>query len=221
MTRTPGGATVSALLKPRKLIVEEYFALDEKAERKSEFFDGEMFAMAGASRTHNVLTRNLTGHLFARLQGGSCQVFVADLRVKVNKTGLYTYPDLLIVCGPPEYAPENRDTLTNPKVVIEVLTDSTEKYDRTTKFRHYKQMPSVMEYVLVSQDEPLIERFARRPDGTWSQSEFVGLDAAMALDSVPASVPLADIYLGVEFPVRPRSAGPLPAEAKTPVGDDS
>ena len=212
---------MSALLKPRKLTVEEYFALDEKAERKSEFFDGEMFAMAGASRMHNVLTRNLTGHLFARLQGGPCQVFVADLRVKVNKTGLYTYPDLLIVCGPPEYAPENRDTLTNPKIVIEVLSDSTEKYDRTTKFRHYKQMPSVMEYVLVSQDEPLIERYTRLPDGAWAQSDFVGLDAAMAFDTVPASVSLADIYLGVQFPSRPRSAGPLPPETNTPDVENS
>ena len=141
---------MSAAPKPRKLTVAEYFALEEKAERRSEFYDGEMFAMAGASREHNAITRNLTAEFHNRLKEGPCQVFVADLRVKVDRTGLYTYPDLLIVCGPPEYAPENRDTLVNPKVVIEVLSPSTERYDRTTKFRHYKQLPSVMEYVLVA-----------------------------------------------------------------------
>lgn len=191
---------MSAIPKPRKLTVEEYFAIEAKAERKSEFFDGEMFLMAGASREHNILTRNLTAELHNRLRGGPCQVFVADLRVKVDLTGLYTYPDLLIVCGTPEYAPENRDTLTNPKVVIEVLSDSTEKYDRTTKFRQYKQLPSLAEYVLVSQDEPLIERYVRLPDGTWAQSDFVGLEATLSLVAVPASVPLAEVYSGVEFP---------------------
>ena len=191
---------MSAVPKPRKLTVEEYFAIEAKAERKSEFFNGEMFLMAGASREHNILTRNLTAELHNRLRGGPCQVFVADQRVKVDRSGLYTYPDLLIVCGTPEYAPENRDTLTNPKVVIEVLSDSTEKYDRTTKFRKYKQLPSLAEYVLVSQDEPLVERYARLPDGTWALSDFVGLDATLSLVAVPASVPLAEVYLGVEFP---------------------
>jgi Uma2 family endonuclease len=199
---------MSAVAKPRKLTVAEYFALEEKAERKSEFYDGEMFLMAGASREHNTVSRNLTIELGIRLRGGPCQVFVADQRVKIGPTGLYTYPDLLIVCGPPEYAAENRDTLTNPRVVIEILSDSTEKYDRTTKFRHYKQLASVQEYVLVSQDEPLIERFTRLPDGTWAQAEFVGLNASMQLVTAPVGVPLAEIYLGVEFPTPPRSAGP-------------
>lgn len=199
---------MSAVPKPRKLTVEEYFALDEAAERKSEFYDGEMFLMAGASREHNILSRNLTGELFARLKGSPCQVFVSDLRVKVTHTGLYTYPDLLIVCGTPEYAAENRNTLTNPKIVIEVLSDSTERYDRTTKFRHYKQLPSVQEYVLVSQDEPLIERFHRQDDGTWAQAEFVGLEAELALVTVPVRIPLAEVYEGVEFPAPPPPAGP-------------
>ncbi len=194
---------MSAMPKPHKLTVAEYFAKEEKAERKSEFFDGEMFMMAGASREHNILTRNLTFELHLRLRESSCQVFVADLRVKVDRTGLYTYPDLLIVCGTPEYAPENRNTLTNPKVVIEILSDSTERYDRTTKFRHYKQLPSVQEYVLVSQDEPLIERYTRQSDGTWAQTDFVGLDVQMKLATVEVSVPMADVYRGVEFPYKP------------------
>lgn len=199
---------MSAVPPPKKLTVAEYFEIEEKADRKSEFYDGQMFLMAGASREHNILTRNLTGLLFAALQGGPCQVFVADMRVKVDRTGLYTYPDLLIVGGTPEYAAENRNTLTNPKVVIEILSDDTERYDRTTKFRHYKQLPSVQEYVLVSQNEPLVERFTRQADGSWAQTDVVGPDATMTLATVPASVPLADVYRGVEFPTPERPAGP-------------
>ena len=194
---------MSAVPKPKKLTVEEYFAIEEKAERRSEFFDGEMFLMAGASKEHNILTRNLLGHLFAKLQGGSCQVFTADQRVKVDRTGLYTYPDLLIVCGEPEYAEENEDTLTNPKVVIEVLSDSTERYDRTTKFRHYKALPSVQEYVLVAQDEPLVERYTRPSAGEWTQTDFVGLDATVELATAGVRLPMRDIYQGVTFPPLP------------------
>jgi Uma2 family endonuclease len=189
---------MSAMPKPRKLTVEEYFELDAKNERKSEFFDGEMFLMAGASREHNDIVSNLLEKLFSEL-AGSCRVYFSDLRVKVSLTGLYTYPDVLIVCDPPEYAPENRDTLTNPQVVIEVLSDSTERYDRTTKFRHYKQLPSVKEYVLVSQTEALIERYTRQADETWAQADFVGLDATFTLATVKVSVPMADIFRGVEF----------------------
>jgi Uma2 family endonuclease len=188
---------MSAVPRPRKLTVEEYLAIEATAERRSEFYDGEMFLKAGASREHNIHSRNLTAELHTRLKGSRCQVFVADLRVKVDRTGLYTYPDLLVVCGEPEYAPENRDTLTNPTVVIEILSASTEKYDRTTKFRHYKQLPSVQEYVLVAQDEPLVERFVRQPDGTWGHTDFVGLDATLSLATVPASVPLAEVYRDV------------------------
>ncbi len=191
---------MSAVPKPKKLTVEEYFAIEEKAERRSEFYDGEMFLMAGASREHNVLTRNLVGELFQRLKGGSCEVFIADQRVKVSRTGLYTYPDLLIVCGEPEYAPDNKHTLTNPKLVIEVLSDSTERYDRTTKFRFYQQLPSLTEYLLVAQDEPLVEQYVRQPDDRWVRFDFVGLEVSLALATVPAAVPMADVYRGVEFP---------------------
>ena len=196
---------MSAALK--KVTLDEYFAIEERAERKSEYHNGDMFLMAGASREHNILPRNLAGQLFAKLQGTSCQVFFTDMRVRVQRTGLYTYPDLLIVGGTPEYATENRDTLVNPKVVIEILSDSTERYDRTTKFRHYKQLPSVQEYVLVSQAEPLVERFTRQDDGAWGQVDFVGLETEMVIASVPLSVPMADVFRGVEFPER---AEPLP-----------
>jgi Uma2 family endonuclease len=165
---------MSAVPKRRKLTVEEYFALEEKAERRSEFYDGEMFPTAGASKEHNILTRNLVGELYQRLKGSPCQVFIADQRVKVDRTGLYTYPDLLVVCGEPEYAPENGDTLTNPRAVVEVLSDSTERYDRPTKFRHYQTLPALQEYVLVAQDEPLVERYTRTPTGRWEREAELG-----------------------------------------------
>ena len=191
---------MTAMPKPRRLTVAEYFALEEKAERRSEFHDGQMFLMAGASREHNIINRNLSFELQLRLRGGSCQVFYTDQRVKADQTGRYLYPDLLIVCGQVEYAPENRDTILNPRVVIEVLSESTEKYDRTIKFRYYKNMPSVVEYVLVAQDSPLVERFCRLPDNVWTHADFVGLDSALSLVAAPITLPLADIYRGVEFP---------------------
>jgi Uma2 family endonuclease len=194
---------MSAAQKRSTVTLEEYFAIEERAERKSEYYNGEMFLMAGASREHNIIARNLSFQLQLRLQGTPCGLFIADQRVRVQKTGLYTYPDMLIVCGTPEYAPENRDTLINPKVVIEILSDSTERYNRTTKFRHYKKLPSVQEYVLVSQDEPLVERFTRQDDGAWGQMDFVGLDVEMVLATVPVSIPMADVFRGVEFPERP------------------
>lgn len=138
---------MTAVPKPHKLTVEEYLAIEEKAERRSEFYEGQMFLMAGTSWEHNLIYSNLFARLSAQLWGGSCRILGTDQRLKIERTGLYTYPDLLIVCGQPEFAPENRHTLINPKVVIEILSDSTEHYDRTTKFRHYKKLPSVMEYI--------------------------------------------------------------------------
>jgi Uma2 family endonuclease len=193
----------------RKLTAAEYLAIERDAPVKSEFYAGEMFAMAGASREHNTINENLSGELHARLKGSPCRTFSRDLRVLVDRTGLYTYPDLVIVCGAPEYDAEDRDTLVNPRVVIEVLSPSTERYDRTTKFLHYRQLASVEEYVLVAQDAAWCERFVRQPDGSWAQVPFVGLDAVLELKSVPVAVPLADIYAGVSFP--PVAGGPRPA----------
>ena len=187
----------------RKLTAAEYLAIEKKAEFKSEFFNGEMFAMAGASRHHVDVTSNLSGELHARLKGGPCRVRGNDQRVLVNSTGLYTYPDLLIVCGRPEYTADDSDTLTNPRVVIEVLSPSTERYDRTTKFDHYQQIPSVQEYILVAQNEPRCERFVRQADGSWALVSFVGPEAVLAFTSVPVQVPLSDLYAGVEFPDPP------------------
>jgi Uma2 family endonuclease len=182
-----------------RLTPEQYLAIERKAAHKSEYFNGEMFAMAGASEPHNRIKENLVIEIGSRLKGSGCHSYSSDMRVKVSRTGLYTYPDLVIVCGKPELEDDVRDTLLNPQIIIEVLSDSTERYDRGKKFRHYKQIESFREYVLVAQDEPVIERFVRQQDASWNTTAFEGLGAELALATVPVRVPLVDVYAGVTF----------------------
>jgi Uma2 family endonuclease len=182
------------------LTPQEYLAKERLADLRSEFYRGEMFAMAGASREHTRIKDNLARHAGSQLEGGPCEVYTSDPRVKISATGLYTYPDLTIVCDEPQFEDAKFDTLLNPRVVMEVLSDSTEKYDRGAKFGHYRQLPSVQEYVLVSQDQPLVERFVRQEDGTWTLRDFRGLDQTFEFVTVPVQIPLADIYRGVKFP---------------------
>ena len=186
-----------------KLTAAEYLAVERKADFKSEFYRGEMFATAGASREHNRVKENLIGELFARLKGSRCQTFSSDQRVLVDATGLFTYPDIVVLCGPGEYDPADRDTLVNPTAIIEVLSPTTKNYDRGAKFRHYQQIPSLREYVMVAQDEAVVERFVRQADESWALVSFVGREATLAFTSVPVQIPLADVYAGVEFPEPP------------------
>ena len=198
----PEARLVSAILKP-KLTPAEYLAHERAAEFRSEYYRGETFAMAGASKEHNRLKQNLIGELVGRLKDGPCESFSSGQRVKVSSTGLYTYPDIVIVCGQAEYDPEDENTLLNPVVVIEVLSPSTMNYDRGAKFRQYQQLPSVMEIVLVYQDEPVIERFVRQSDGAWSLTVLEGLAGELAFASVPARISVAEIYRRVTFPAKP------------------
>lgn len=199
---------MSAALKP-KLTIAEYLARERAADFKSEYYRGETFAMAGASREHNTVKENLIVELGMRLKGSPCRTYSSDQRVKVSATGLYTYPDIVIVCGRPEYDPDDPDTLVNPVAVIEVLSPATERYDRGAKFRQYQQLSSVREYVLVSQEEPVIERFVRQPDGNWLLTVITGLTSEVAFVTTPVRVAMADIYNGVEFTPTP-APGPHP-----------
>jgi Uma2 family endonuclease len=144
----------------------------------------------------------LAGAARSRLKGGPCQVVSSDLRVKIDPTGLYTY-DLVIVCDQPQFEDQVPDTLLNPRVIVEVLSDSTEKYDRGTKFAHYRQLPSVQEYMLIVQDRPLVERYVRLTDGTWVLTAFSDLTETFDFGSLTAPVPLAEIYRGVQFSETP------------------
>jgi Uma2 family endonuclease len=187
----------------QKLTAAEYLAIENAAAYKSEFYAGEMFAMSGASPPHNMIKDNLIVQLGAALRGTGCRTMSSDQRVRVDATGLYTYPDILILCGPGEYAAEDAYTLLNPKVIIEVLSDSTRSYDRGAKARQYKKLPSLQEYVLVEQDEPVVDRYVRQPSGSWEETTVEGVGATFAFVTVTARVALADLYDGVTFPESP------------------
>lgn len=188
-----------SVLPKRRLTPDEYLARERLADVRSEYFRGEVFVMAGGTRHHNRVKENLAGELFARLKGSPCQSFSSDQRVKVSATGLFTYPDVVIVCGKPEYAPEDANTLINPVAVIEVLSDSTESYDRGAKFRNYQQVMSLREYVLVSQNEPIVERYVRQPDNDWLLTTTTGLEGTFAFASLPIQLPMADIFRDVDL----------------------
>ncbi len=180
---------------------QEYLAVERDSEIRHEFFAGQMFAMGGggASREHNLITLNVGAKLHAHLSGHPCEAYVNDMRVKVDSSGLYTYPDIVIVCDKPQFEDEEVDTLLNPQVILEVLSKSTESYDRGKKFEHYRRLPSLEEYLLVSQDEPHIEHFVKQPDDHWLLGEATGLDAAIEISTVDCRLSLADVYAKVQF----------------------
>jgi Uma2 family endonuclease len=173
---------------------EEYLALERKAERKSQYLNGEILAMAGASREHNLVVGNLVGELGNQLRRGPCEVYPSDMRVRVSATGLYTYPDLSVVCGAPEMEDEHLDTLLNPTLLIEVLSRSTENDDRGWRSEHYRRIPSLQEYLLVAQGEARAERYRRQGDREWLLTEVVGLDESVELTSVGCRLALVDVY---------------------------
>jgi len=181
---------------------EQYLEIERKAEYKSEYFSGQMFAMAGASLEHNLILGNVVGEIHARLKGKPCETYPSDLRVYVPSTGLYTYPDATVVCGKPELADGNFDILLNPLVIVEVLSDSTENYDRGAKFAQYQHIESLQEYLLVSQDKPCVERYTRQPNasGQWLYEKSDGLDTVVTLNSLGFALPMAEIYARVTFP---------------------
>jgi Uma2 family endonuclease len=187
---------------------EQYLELERKAEHKSEFLHGEIFAMAGASRAHQLVGGNVFGSLHAQLRARPCEVYSSDMRVQVEVTGLYTYPDLVVACGKLEFT--QGDTLANPTVIIEVLSPSTEACDRGEKFAHYRRLESLTDYVLVSQDRMRVEHYVRQGD-QWVLTEVSGPAGVLNLASIGCQIRLADIYEKVEFPEpeppSPRSNG--------------
>ena len=186
---------------PKKRLTEaEYLDIEGAAEFRSEFFNGEMFAMAGASREHNELKDNLIVEIGGRLKGGPCRTYSVDMRVHVKRTGLYTYPDIVIVCGRGEFDRyKGVDILLNPQIVIEILSESTARYDRGTKFDNFQCLPSVKEYILVSQDKMCVERFVRQPDEQWLLTTFDDPAGEFSLATIAIRIPLVDVYRGIEL----------------------
>jgi Uma2 family endonuclease len=193
----------------RRLTEDEYLEIERAAEYKSEFFEGEMFAMAGGTLRHSLIATNLAREFGNRLKGGHCVPFNSDLRIKIAATGLLSYPDLSVICGPPEFVPGADDTVLNPTVLVEVLSDSTEAYDRGKKFEHYRQIETLLGYVLVSQKEPRIEQFIRQADSRWLFTEAAGLDATLEVPALQISLSLAEVFAQVTFSATPiRTAVP-------------
>ncbi len=189
-----------------KLTEAEYLAKERKAEFKSEFYKGEMFAMSGASREHILITSNLVAALHTQFKGRCCEVYSNDMRVKISATGLYNYPDVVIVCGEPEFLDAAVDTLLNPTVLIEVLSPSTESYDRGTKAVQYRRIPSLREHVLIAQDRPHVEVLSRQADGSWLLRESSDLDQVVTLPSVSVSLPMREIFDRITVDAPPTTA---------------
>lgn len=179
---------------------EDYLALERRAEFKSEYFDGEIFAMAGASEPHNLITINTIRELSIQLKKRPCKAYANDMRVKVSPTGLFTYPDVIVVCGQAQFDDSQRDTLLNPTLIVEVLSDSTEAYDRGRKFEHYRKLESLMEYVLIAQHRPHVESYRRQPDQRWVLTESDGLESSLRLDAIDCELARAELYDKVEWP---------------------
>ena len=174
----------------------EYLAAERSSPIKHELHDGELFAMAGASEAHNLIVANVVGEMRSALRHRPCKVYPSGMRVKVPATGLYTYPDASITCDRPELEDDEADTLLNPQVIFEVLSDSTEDYDRGTKFKNYRTIPSLRDYVLVSQHEVLVEHFVRQPDGAWLLREHRA-GAQLTLTATGVVVDVDELYLKV------------------------
>ncbi len=172
---------------------EEYLTLEEAADYKNEYYQGEIFAMSGSSVNHNRIAKNTVVALEAAFGDKPCETFIGDVRLWVKKNGLYTYPDVMVVCGPIEFAKNRTDTLTNPVVIVEVLSKSTQNYDRGGKFALYRALESFQDYILIEQDKVYVEHFYRLDDGRWILQEFNQLEDVLILESIEVKLPLQQI----------------------------
>ena len=173
--------------------------MERGAEWRSEYIDGEMFAMAGASLRHTIIVGNVVRELGTQLRNGPCLVSSVDLRVATDRRRHYTYPDVVVVCDPPQFVDEQRDTITNPVFVAEVLSDSTEKYDRGAKFERYRGVPAISEYLLISQDRLHVELYTRQAEGVWSLREWSDPGSEIELASLRCTLKVAEVYPKVEL----------------------
>lgn len=182
-----------------KLGPDEFLADERVAEMKHEYLNGEVYAMAGASAPHNIIVANVIAELQPRLKGRRCRVYPSDMRLQVSETGLFTYPDVMVVCDTPVFIDDKLDTLLNPNIIIEVLSPTTEVNDRGWKWAHYRQLESLAEYILVAQDEYRVEQFVRQPEEKWLFRDYRGLAESLHIPSLNCAVALMDLYYMVEL----------------------
>lgn len=190
---------VAAQPQPHFVTVEEYLTAERNADFKSEYLHGVIYAMAGSSPEHSAITANVTIALGSQLRGGDCQVYSNDLKVATGPNGLFAYPDLTIVCGEPRFHDERRDVLINPTLLVEVLSPSTEAYDRGRKFSQYQRITSLTSYLLIAQDEAHLDYYVRQNNNKWLLTAAEGLDASLALNSLNCALHLAEVYDRVRF----------------------
>lgn len=176
------------------LTPEEYLDAERKAEYKSEYFDGEAFAMTGASRRHNLISTNLVISLGQQLRDKPCEVYSSDMRVKAPAVRSYTYPDVVVVCGEPSFEDEQVDTLLNPTLIVEILSPSTASYDRIKKFGYYRTIESLSEYLLIAQDDYKVEQYVKQTDGRWLLTDIQSPEATIQLSSIECVLALKDVY---------------------------
>jgi len=176
--------------------LEEYIELERSTREKHEFFRGEIFDMGGASAVHNLIVANVIGEMRQYFRRKPCQVYPSDLRVKVSPTGLYTYPDVVVVCGQPQFE-QPGETLLNPTLLVEVLSESSEAYDRGKKSEQYRTLLSLTDYLLIAQDRVLVEHYSRQPEERWLLHAANRLEDTMAIASLGCELPLSEIYLNV------------------------
>lgn len=177
----------------------QYLEIDRGAEEKSEFLDGIIYGMGGATARHVLIVGNLVRELGSQLREKPCTVYSTDLRVCIDPHGMYAYPDVVVVCGEPQFLDGAMDTLLNPMLIVEVLSETTKDYDRGEKFERYRAIPSFREYLLVAQDKIHVERFIKQDDGAWLLSETNRLSDIVELSSIGCRVPLTEIYLKVQL----------------------
>src|SRR5579859_1008842 len=199
---------MAAPIRPPTYTPEEYLAHERQAAYKSEYLAGQIVAMSGVSWEHSLITGNLLTVLHGQLRDRPCTVHASDLRVKVRAHGMYTYPDLVVVCGAPQFEDAHVDTLLNPTIIVEVLSPSTEAYDRGAKFGYYRALPSLQEYLLVAQDQMLLEHY-RRADASWVLTATTDSAAVVRLPAIGCDLPLAEVYRKVNWPATnaPDTAG--------------
>jgi Uma2 family endonuclease len=191
------------------LTPDEYLPLERQAKTRSEYWDGQVYALAGASQRHTIIVANILALAVTQFKRRSCTAHASDLRVKVRPTGLYSNPDIVIVCGRAQFEDGRRDTLLNPTGIIEVRSPFTEACDRGTKFEHYRTLDSLSDYLLVALGSPKVERFERQPDDRWLLSTYKGPEAVVLVASSGCNLPLVDDYDKVEWPDEEIAAGLL------------
>jgi len=180
---------------------EDYLEFERFQTERHEFLDGSVYAMAGESPNHSTICFNLNTIIGLQLRGKSCRGFSPNMKIATNEKGLYSYPDLAVVCGQPTFYDDKKDVITNPTVIVEVLSPSTEQYDRGEKFLRYtNQIETLQTYILISQDKPSIEIFSRQDNGGWEKTEAKGLESVLKIDSIECEIALNELYDLVEFP---------------------